>query len=91
MLFQINADSLTGGNGKACFALACEMLERNLIDFIASDAHSAKYRPNDLLTKSKFFPDFLEIETLEKLLEENPALVLSDRKIILPEREAFYR
>ena len=86
VLFQLNADSLTGGNGRGCFNLACEMLENNLIDFIASDAHSAKYRPNDLLNKSKYFPDFLEIETLERLLEENPKLVLEDRLIHIPER-----
>jgi len=86
VLFQLNADSLTGGNGKACLRLACEMLTRNLIDFIGSDAHSAKYRPNDLLTKSKYFPDFLKTETLEKLLDENPALILGDRRIPLPER-----
>lgn len=87
VLFQINADSLTGGNGKSCFRLACDMLLNNLVDFIGSDAHSPRYRPNDLLTKSKYFPDFLENETLEKLLDENPALVLGDKKIILPERE----
>ena len=85
-MFQLNADSLTGGNGKGCFSLACAMLERNLADFIGSDAHSPIFRPNDLLTKSKYFPDFVEIETLEKLLEENPALVLGDKKIVLPER-----
>ena len=86
VLFQVNADSLTGGNGKACFMLACEMIEKNLVDFIGSDAHSPDRRANDLLTKSKYFPDFIEIQTLEKLLEENPALVLGDRKIIVPER-----
>ncbi len=86
VLFQLNADSLTGGNGKSCFSLACLMLENNLIDFIGSDAHSPDFRANDLLTKSKYFPDFIERETLEKLLEENPASVLGDRRIILPER-----
>ncbi len=86
VLFQLNADSLTGGNGKECFNLACEMLEKNLIDFIASDAHSPKYRPNDLLAKTKYFPEFLENETLERLLNENPELVLGDRKIQLPDR-----
>ncbi len=86
ILFQVNADSLTGGNGKKCFALACEMLRLNLVDFIGSDAHSPKYRPNDLLNKTEYFPDFIDNETLEKLLNENPELVIADRKIILPER-----
>jgi protein-tyrosine phosphatase len=86
ILFQVNADSLTGENGKKCFNLACELLENNLVDFISSDAHSPDARPNNLLTKSKYFPDFLETEALEKLLNENPALVIGDRKIFLPER-----
>jgi len=86
VLFQINADSLTGANGKSSFYLACDMLSRNLVDFIASDAHSSKFRPNDLLDKTKFFPEFITVETLELLLDENPSYVLNDRLITPPER-----
>lgn len=86
VLFQLNADSLTGGNGKRCFALSCEMLRNNLVDFLGSDAHSPRRRANDLMNKIKRFPDFIENETLERLLNENPSLVIKDKKIILPER-----
>ena len=86
ILFQLNADSLTGDNGRACFALACEMLRNNLADFIGSDAHSAKYRPNDLMNKTKYFPDFIDYDTLEKLLDINPSLVINDKRITPPER-----
>ena len=86
MLFQVNSDSLTGGNGRACFNIACDMLMKNAVDFIGSDAHSPDYRPNDILRKSKYFPDFLDIETLERLLETNPQAVLDDRMIHIPDR-----
>ena len=86
ILFQLNMDSLTGGNGRHCFKLACEMLEKNLVDFIASDAHSPDDRPNDLLTKSKYLPDFVDYAVFEKLLEGNPKKVLNNELIEIPER-----
>lgn len=86
ILFQVNADSLTGSNGKKCFNLACLMLKNNLVDFISSDAHSPRYRPNNLMEKIMDFPSFIDNETLERLFDENPSLVIGDRKIHLSER-----
>jgi protein-tyrosine phosphatase len=78
ILFQINADSLAGMGGRSAFSLACELVSHNIVDFIASDAHSPRSRPNDLLSKSEYFPDILDNETLETLLETNPERVLKD-------------
>ena len=78
ILFQINADSLAGMGGRNAYSLAHELVSKNLVDFIGSDAHSPRGRANDLLTKSEYFPDFMDNDMLERLLELNPEKVLHD-------------
>jgi protein-tyrosine phosphatase len=48
-LYQINADSLCRRANKREYKLAGEMFARNMASFLATDAHSARERPNNLL------------------------------------------
>lgn len=86
VLFQLNADSLLGLNGASAFELACAMYINNIVDFIGSDAHSPSFRANDILDKSKYFPEIFDGESLHKLLKTNPDTIIQNKDYALPER-----
>jgi protein-tyrosine phosphatase len=43
-LIQVTAGSLLGGFGRTAKSIATDLMNRNLVHFIASDAHDTKYR-----------------------------------------------
>ncbi len=43
-LVQVTAKSLLGGFGRTAKSIAIELMNRNLVHFIASDAHDTRYR-----------------------------------------------
>lgn len=81
VLMQINSLSLTGALGKEEFELAHAMVTNSLASFIASDAHSHDRRPNDIRSQSMYFPQDIPMNSMERLLIDNPACVLSDSDI----------
>lgn len=81
VLFQINAHSLNGYHGKNEKRLALTMVQCGFCDFLATDAHSLKFRSTDLLEillKSHY--KFSENE-LQTILKENPRNILHNKKI----------
>lgn len=74
---QINADSLLGENGSAVKRCVKKLMEDELVDYIASDAHDIKYRAPLLskcyaLVSKKYGSDYAD-----KLMRFNPEEVFS--------------
>jgi protein-tyrosine phosphatase len=78
-LFQITANSLTGYWGKAKQKLCEEMLRKNMVHFIASDAHSVRNRPPTLSAARDAAAKIVGAEAADKLVKANPEAVLSNQ------------
>ncbi len=78
-LFQITANSLTGFWGKAKQHLCEEMLRRNMVHFIASDAHGVTNRPPGLSSARDAAAKIVGAEAADKLVNANPEAVLSNQ------------
>lgn len=78
-LFQITANSLTGFWGKPKQQLCEEMLRRNMVHFIASDAHGVKNRPPILSAARDAAAKIIGADAAEKLVNANPEAVLSNQ------------
>jgi protein-tyrosine phosphatase len=81
-LFQITANSLTGFWGRAQQKMCEEMLKRNMVHFIASDAHSVKSRPPVLSLARAAAARIIGFEAAEKLVNANPEAVLNNQNTI---------
>lgn len=76
-LVQITAMSYVGGFGSKAQALSEEWLDRNLVNFFASDAHDLKYRPPTLSPCYKKVESVRGKELADLLLEKNPLAVIN--------------
>lgn len=70
--FQLTASSLEGAWGESAKAISINMLENNLVRYIASDAHSIKRRPPLLSNAKKIVKHLLSEEKAEDLFVNNP-------------------
>lgn len=78
---QVTAASCTGLFGRRVKASAGEMLERNLVHFIASDAHDAETRTPDLRAAYRLLSKEWGEELARPLFVNNPAAVLAGHKL----------
>lgn len=80
-LLQINKGSLKGGFGRAAYFAAHNIIEHQLADFVASDAHSPFMRTPYLADAHEMISELCSVDYAELLLYKNPRLVLENKKI----------
>jgi protein-tyrosine phosphatase len=76
-LVQITAESLTGGFGSECRACARHLLRQGWVHFLASDGHSATWRPPRLSQGLKVAKKIIGEEQALALVFGNPARIVA--------------
>lgn len=80
VLFQVNMNNVVGRGSRPEYVLAREMVRKKVATFIASDAHSAEYRSNNLRDMIEGTPNGFDID--EKFfLNEMPQIILDNSDI----------
>ncbi len=80
-LLQINRGSIRGSFGRQIEETANVILENELADFIASDAHSPYMRTTYLADIHEFISETYSMDYARLLLSDNPNRVLQNKKI----------
>lgn len=80
-LFQLTAMSITGEFGPDIQKFSRMMLKKGMVDFVATDAHSAFRRIPMLSRAYDEVSDILDAGQAEKLCVHNPKAVIENREI----------
>lgn len=85
VMVQITAMSLTGGFGEEAQEVSLYLLRHNLAHVIATDAHSATYRPPILSEAADMVAELFGKEKADCLVETTPAAIIEGRPVKLEE------
>lgn len=80
-LFQITAMSITGDFGAPVKKLSRRLLDKGLVDFIATDAHNPERRVPVLSKAYRTVAKVLGDSTARRICHLNPLAVIEDREI----------
>lgn len=82
VLLQMNAASPLGMFGDEEEKAALKMLGSGYVDFIGTDAHSDRRRNTALGDMLDAYPESVSGELIERITEQNPALLMKNKKIV---------
>ena len=86
-LVQVTAGSLLGAFGRAARSVAADLMNRNLVHFIASDAHDTRHRTPVLREAYRYVEKTWSAARAETLFVAAPAAVIAGEEIQPPEPE----
>lgn len=84
VLFQVNITDMLKSSGKQSLKLCKAMINANMVSFIATDSHNLYYRNNAVKEMLADIHPAIDTSNFDRLLKENGARVIADRKIDLP-------
>ncbi len=96
-LVQVTAASLLGRFGKTARSVATDLVKRNMVHFLASDAHDTKYRTTDLREAYQCVEKTWSADLAETLFTTAPAAVIAGEEFQLrdpeplPAKKKWYR
>ena len=96
-LVQVTAGSLLGRFGRAAKSVAADLMNRNLVHFIASDAHDTRYRTPVLRDAYAYVEKTWNPSLAKLLFITAPQAVISGEQILLldpepvPRKKKWYR
>ena len=81
---QVTAGSLLGRFGKRASEFSRQLLDRNLVHFIASDGHDMVHRPPTMKEAHSWLTEKYGAELADALCINNPRAVLDGKRVQLP-------
>lgn len=88
-VIQANKGSFMGRFGKTAKHTAYELLEHNLINVVASDAHSPHYRTTYLRDAYEELENYLPKQIRDILFRQNPARICANQAVIVQQPVPF--